>query len=283
MSTTLPAIVMTCQRYVPIAGHMIDRYAAAWPGHAFRFRLPDGQAARELAGRCGEGLELVSTDEGEGRGRFRAAVLGLLAGIPDDDWVYWCIDDKYVAWLDLPMARSVADLVSRIGDPRVAGVSFARARHIDGPQDETRERLVVSGLTFERRFDYRQIWLHQFLRARVLRTLFGGFPDRIESAKEMDALHRAARLPDDQRLYVLHRNAVVFGESTTRGRLTANCAASMRQGHGIPPGFEIDRRRLMIGRRPSVVARIKSIAGLIPGFRGSGCGVATAGRRTRAA
>jgi len=256
MKATLPAIVMTCQRYVPIAGHMIDRYAALWPDHPFRFRLPDGAAARDLARTHGGRLELVPTDEGEGRGRFRAAVLGLLAGIPDDAWVYWCIDDKYVEWLDLPLARSVVDLVGSITDPRVAGLSFARARHLDAPSDGGRERLACGGLSFDRRFDYRQIWLHQLLRAGVLRTLFGGFPDRIESAKAMDALHRAASLPDGQRLYVLDRNAVVFGESTTRGRLTANCAASMRRGRGVPAGFEIDRTTLVIGRRPSPFTRL---------------------------
>ncbi|MFM7185968.1 MAG: hypothetical protein ACKO4Z_14540 [Planctomycetota bacterium] len=251
MKATLPAIVMTCQRYMPIAGHMIDRYAAHWPDHPFRFRLPDGRAARDLARtHCGR-LELVPTDEGEGRGRFRAAVFGLLSGIPDDAWVYWCIDDKYVAWLDRPIARAVVDLVGSITDPRVAGLSFARARHLDPPPGGDRERFSCGGVSFDRRRDYRQIWLHQLLRAGVLRTLFGGFPDRLDSAKQMDALHRAASLPDDQRLYVLDRNAVVFGESTTRGRLTANCAASMRRGRGVPPGFEVDGTTLVIGRRPS--------------------------------
>jgi hypothetical protein len=54
---------------------------------------------------------------------------------------------------------------------------------------------------------------------------------------------------------VLDRNAVVFGESTSRGRLTANCAASMRRGRGLPEGFEVDRRRMFIGRRPSLLRR----------------------------
>jgi len=41
----IPAIVLTCQKYVPLAEHMIDRYAAVWPEHPFVFRLPDGAAA----------------------------------------------------------------------------------------------------------------------------------------------------------------------------------------------------------------------------------------------
>ena len=61
---------------------------------------PDGAAAREMAPRHPRRVELVPTDEGEGRALFRAAVLGLLDGLADDARVYWCIDDRYVMWLD---------------------------------------------------------------------------------------------------------------------------------------------------------------------------------------
>jgi len=255
MKATIPAIVLTCQRHVPIAEHMIDRYDAAWPGHPLLFRVPDGSAARSLPDRHPGRVELVPTPEGEERGRFRAAVLGLLAGLADDDWVYWCIDDKYVHWLDRGVADRVVAALATITDPRVCGLSFARARRLGGTAAAGVD-LRLGALRFCRRGDYRQIWLHQFLRARVLRTLFAGFPERIVAAKEMDALHRQARLPDDERLYVLDRNAVVFGESTSRGRLTANCAASLRRARGLPAGFEVDRRRIFIGRRPGLVARV---------------------------
>jgi hypothetical protein len=255
MSRSIPAIVMTCQRYIPITEHMIDRYDAAWPTHPFTFRVPDGEAARRLERRHRGRVELLPTGEGEERGRFRAAVLGLLDGLADDDWVYWCIDDKYVTWIDAPLAQAVAELLPAIDDRWVSGLSFARARHLAALRSPTGERLQHGPLNFDRRADFRQIWLHQFLRAKVLRSLFGGFPERIESAKEMDALHRQARLPDDQRLYVLDRNAVVFGESTSRGRLTANCAASMRRGRGVPEGFAVDERRLFVGSRPSLLGR----------------------------
>lgn len=255
MSDRIPAIVMTCQRYVPITEHMIDRYDAAWPGHPFEFRVPDGAAARAIEPRHRGRVVLVPTGEGEGRGRFRAAVLGLLEGVADDDWVYWCIDDKYVAWIDRHLVEAVTAILPTVADTAVSGLSFARVRRLARGGEE-RERWHAGGLAFDRRSDYRQIWLHQFLRAKVLRRLFGGFPELIASAKEMDELHRRAVLPADHRLYVLDRNAVVFGESTSRGRLTANCAASMRRGRGLPEGFAVDRRRVFIGRRPSVFGRV---------------------------
>ena len=259
----IPAIVLTCQKYVPLAEHMIDRYAAVWPDHPFVFRLPDGAAAREMAPRHTARVELVPTAEGEGRGRFRAAVLWLLEGLADDAWVYWCIDDKYVMWLDRRSADGVVQAVRAVTDPGICGLSFARTRKLFDPAHVSTERLRIGRQAFLRRTSYAQIWLHQFLRVRVLRDLFTSFPEVIESAKEMDALHRAKPLPADQRLYVLDHNAVVFGESTSRGVLTANCAASLSRGRGLPAGFTVGRQRLVVGRKPSLVRRMaRALGGL---------------------
>ena len=160
----IPAIVLTCQKYVPLAEHMIDRYAAVWPDHPFVFRLPDGAAARKMAPRHPDRVELMPTAEGEGRGRFRAAVLGLLEGLADDTWVYWCIDDKYVMWLDRRAADGVVQAVRNVTDPRICGLCFARTRKLFDSAHVSPERLRIGRQTFLRRTSYAQIWLHQFLR-----------------------------------------------------------------------------------------------------------------------
>ncbi len=252
MTARIPAIVLTCQRYAPLTEHMIDTYDEVWPDHPFLFRLPDGTAMREVAARRPNVVELVATAEGEARGRFRAAVLGLLADLHDDAWVYWCIDDKYPIWLDLPVVRCIAGALET-QPMAVAGLSFAR-RSSRKWGDSGRHRL--GDLTFQRRPDYKRIWLHQFLRVKLLRGLFEGFPEVISSAKEMDALHPQRMLPPDQARYEIDLNAAVFGESTHRGLITANCAESLRRHRGLPEGFDVSPRRLVIGRRPKWFARL---------------------------
>jgi hypothetical protein len=261
MTARMPAIVLTCQRYAPIAEHMIDAYSARWPDHPFVFRLPDGPAMQAVAARHPGGIELVPTAEGEGRGRFRAAVLGLLKGLADDQWVYWCIDDKYPIWIDLDSVRRVAAALE--GEPsEIAGVSLARGYGAAGARGiGLAASRRIAGLPFRTIANYKRIWLHQFLRVKVLRRLFEGFPEVIGSPKEMDALHAAAVLPDDHRRFMLARTAVVFGESTHRGLLTANCAESLRSQRGLPEGFEISPRRLVIGRRPGWWRRVLALAG----------------------
>jgi hypothetical protein len=252
MTARIPAIVLTCQRHAPLTEHMIDTYEEVWPDHPFLFRLPDGTATREVAARRPNVVELVATAEGEARGRFRAAVLGLLADLDDEAWVYWCIDDKYPIWVDLPVVRCIAGALE--AEPiSVAGLSFAR-RSSWKYGDSGRHRL--GDLTFHRRTDYKRIWLHKFLRAKVLRRLFEGFPEVISSAKEMDVLHSQCVLPSDHARYEIDLNAAVFGESTHRGLITANCAESLRRHRGIPEGFAVSPRRLVIGRRPTWFARL---------------------------
>lgn len=267
MRETMTAIVLTCQKHVPIAEHMIDRYDAVWPDHPFVFRLPEGDASRSMAARHPGRVEVVPTDEGDGRGRFRAAVLGLLAGLDDDAWVWWCIDDKYVTWIDRTIASAVLRLTRTIDDPRVSGLGFVRTRHLARRSLTTDGRVTMGGMTFRRRSDYSQIWLHQLLRVKVLRGLFAGFPERIETAKAMDDLHKRTTLPDDHGLYVLDRSAIAFGESTRRGRLTANCAESLRRGRGLPKDFDVEPRSVFIGRPPSRLARL--FAGVTRTLRGA--------------
>jgi hypothetical protein len=88
------------------------------------------------------------------------------------------------------------------------------------------------------------------LRAKVLRNLFEGFPDGRYSAKAMDEMKERAPLPESHRLYVSEANHVVFGESTTRGKLTSNCAASLKL-YGLPaPALPSSEQNIIIGDLP---------------------------------
>jgi len=142
----------------------------------------------------------------------------------------------------------------------VCGLSIVKARSLATIRDP--EPLALGGHHWLRRRDYRQIWLHQLLRVKVLRALFAGFPEVIAAAKQMDELHRQATLPDDQRLYAITRNALVLGESTSGGRLLKGCAEALRRGRGIPAGFAVDDRDVVIGRRPGLLPRLQAAVGL---------------------
>src|SRR5437764_10740930 len=82
----MKAIVLTCDRYRAVTEHMMLQYEKLWPDHPFNFRIP----FQELGGTNTKRIEYVKTPP-----EIRATVLELLRNLPDEEWIYWCVDDKY--------------------------------------------------------------------------------------------------------------------------------------------------------------------------------------------
>jgi len=215
----MKGIILTCDRYRAITEHMILKYNQLWPDHPFTFRIP----CQETAGPVKQDREYVRTP-----GAIRETVLTLLADLDDEQWIYWCVDDKYPIELRLPKIQSiVADLEN---SPEMSGLLFCRCKALLNRADETlypAELRNASGdILLERRW-WNQIWIHQFLRVRVLRYLFSHMPLEIPSAKLMDHfLDDVPKLPE-HRLYVTKDNLAVFGESTHKGTINQNCYDSI--------------------------------------------------------
>jgi hypothetical protein len=51
----------------------------------------------------------------------------------------------------------------------------------------------------------------------------------------------------DERILEVRRSVLTLGESTSRGRITANCAVALRQyGMAVPEGFDLDLTKTQI-------------------------------------
>ncbi|MFM9010969.1 MAG: hypothetical protein ACKON8_08895 [Planctomycetota bacterium] len=221
------AIVLTHDRTACVARHMIARYAAVWPDHPFTFRIPHQRlsAVADMPG-----CEYVPAPAG-----IKQTVETLLADLPDDEWIYWCLDDKYPIRIDVPRIASLVRALGDGGPADVSGVLFCRARRMLDEAFLTGQRLTLGGQLLLERLVYEQIWIHQFVRVKVVRHLFAAFPDVIKPAAVMDRLKRRVAKPADHRLWVTAVNHSVVGESTRAGVLTENCLGSMRrQGMPIP-------------------------------------------------
>ena len=230
----MKAIVLTCDRYRVITEHMIGQYARLWPEHPFVFHVPfQDEAAR---GADGERRRYVRTPRA-----IRATVLGLLDGLDDAEWVYWCIDDKYPVQLRVDAIAPLPGELASARSADVDGLLFCRCRetlHDPAAALLPHSRADAAGNGWLERRSWHQIWLHQFLRVKVLRGLFGRFPEEITAAKAMDELKWAIPKPPEHRLYVTEQNHAVFGESTKAGRITQNCHASaLAAGLTLPAHF----------------------------------------------
>jgi hypothetical protein len=199
---------------------MIACYEELWPDHPFVFRIPYQNKALNLITQRREYIQTSS--------EIRATVLTLLEDLDDDEWIYWCIDDKYPVLLDLNKVKAVYQLTLEKGSsPHLSALLFCRARRLLDANYLFPDTLNLHGLDLIRRSSYHQIWIHQFVRAKVIRFLFSRFPADIPRAKDMDALKDILEVPTDHGLYVASTNYAVFGESTCAGILTNNCRDSL--------------------------------------------------------
>src|SRR5437016_4718972 len=96
-NANMKAIVLTYDRNRAVTEHMILKYEQLWPDHPFTFRIP----YQELAGPANPRHEYIRTPP-----EIRPTVLQLIAGLDDNEWIYWCVDDKYPIELVLPKIRT---------------------------------------------------------------------------------------------------------------------------------------------------------------------------------
>jgi hypothetical protein len=215
----IKAIVLTCDRYRAITEHMIFQYNRLWPDHPFVFHVP----YQKLGGADTKRVKYLTAPSD-----IKGTVLHLLTEIDDEEWIYWCVDDKYPIQL---VTDKIESLISHAMRSReVDGLLFCRCRAtLNNPRLTLYRRKTTNpfgDVYFERKAWF-QIWIHQILRAKVLRHLFTHLPDHIPNAKAMDELKNEVPKLLEHRLFVTKENFTVFGESTRQGVITQNCYESM--------------------------------------------------------
>lgn len=247
----MKAIVLSCDRYHPFAEHMMLSYRFAWPSHPFTFRIPFQALPHDLESKFGSDIELIQTPV-----HIKQTVLTLISDLPDDEWVYWCIDDKYPITIDEDAANSCYRWLNEVTDPSVCGFMFCRCRKLlDKANLFTEDTLnMPQGYKFIRRRNHYQIWIPQFVRVKFLRNLFAEFPDRPFRAKEMDTFTGQIpgmdvnRFERQQKLYVSANNYACFGESTIGGMVTKNCLESMKKRGIALNGVKAIKHSVLIGK-----------------------------------
>lgn len=204
----MKAIVLTYDRNQPFADLMIRRYRHFWPNHPFQFKVP----FQELNGlNHNKRVTFKKTSP-----NICNTVLELLEGMDDEEWVYWAIDDKYVADIDTSHMELLLTFLDSPESDGIDGVCPMRIRSLRANSIlQTPINFQVG--TFYRRIDWEQIWLHQFLRVKVLRFFFTEMLSVLcdQPAKEMDRLKKDIEM--DYNLLVTEQSWISLWESTSRG------------------------------------------------------------------
>jgi hypothetical protein len=239
------AIVLTYDKYHYLTEHMIFQYNKIWPNNPFVFHIPCQKGYPPSIDR--ENIVYLKSPAA-----IKKTVLKLLDVLTDDQWIYWCIDDKYPIALDLPKIMAITSWIKNMKEESdIGGILFCRCRNMLKDKSLTGEKIFdEEGNVYLERRGYEQIWIHQYLRVKVIRHLFKNLPDDIPSPKAMDSLKSKVLKPASHRLFVSQRNLAVFGESTTRGMLTQNCYESIVANKlTLPEGFSVaSSQKIIMGK-----------------------------------
>lgn len=248
-SSKILALVLSCDKYSLFADHMIRAYNRLWPTHPFKFVVPYNADQPPFQPDQPERVEFIQSPTD-----IRATMDTLLERASQEAWVYWCIDDKYPEQINTDQANRCAFWIQELG-PEVEAVSFCRAN-----MSMISERLEADQPihTPYRQVYYRRMpdmwWVHQFIRPEGLRKMLSPIPHEIQQAVQMDDIlrhHYAQGHPrwgwTENIWYVLKDNAIVFGESTTQGAITANCLESLQHHGMLPQNIPTTNQRIQIG------------------------------------
>jgi len=224
---------------------MIFQYGRLWPDHPFCFRIP----YQKLPGKNTADREYKQCPPA-----IKSTVLNLLEDLEDEEWIYWCIDDKYPIALNLRRLRALVKLIPDKLPPHISGILFCRCRRMLEKEYLTGRKFYDNRRhCYLERKDYNQIWIHQFVKVKVIRHLFMQFPDNIPYAKAMDTLIEKLQPPKSHSLYVTAKNLATFGESTISGQLTLNCHQSLiHHGLPLPESLPLIHIQVTMGKNMSV-------------------------------
>ncbi len=216
----IKAIVLTYDRNRVLTDHMIQCYEKLWPNHPFIFQVP----YQELPPSVQTNRVQYTYCPADIQGTVRT----LLHNLDDEEMVYWCIDDKYPIWLNIRRIENIHQYLFSSNESIISGLLFCRCRGMWNKKNLTGKKWTDNqGNVYLERRNYQQIWIHQYLKVKVLRHLFNSFPEQIPTAKAMDHFKDKEEKPKSHQIFVTHDNLSIFGESTSRGVLTLNCLNSL--------------------------------------------------------
>jgi hypothetical protein len=137
-------------------------YMALWPDCPLIFRIPiNDRNNPDFAFFSGKpNVELIDSPS-----PFKATARALLEGIGDEEWVYWCISDRYPSYLNVGKINKILKYIAMgSADP------YNAIRLINTHEQVNSQSVMIDDLAFFHKVGYHfGFWHHQFLKAKVLR------------------------------------------------------------------------------------------------------------------
>ena len=241
----MKAIVLTHDKNIDIADHMILKYHQVWPDHPFEFYIPyqsEDVLKRPLA--SAHNKKHIRTNK-----PIIDTVLGLLEGINPNEWVYWCPDDKFPIKLITKEIQQVIDFLPETDTRQINRVSLFDVRMhteayatvlklLEKSEQLTDDTVGNAYVNLYPQYFLFGIFLHHFIRVGLLRWIFKAFPSRdYTSLRRMDDVHYfpmyyqnfLTEFRFSKTTYMYKKSLGLYAESMVGGDITLPCYNSMKR------------------------------------------------------
>lgn len=243
------AIILTFDSNIIFVDNLLCRMQMHWPKVELIYRIPYNTKKPDfLRDKYPDIIfEFIKTQP-----PIKETVLSLVSDLSNEDWIYWCIDDKFPLDINSGKANVLINWLRNQKDDNICGITFAKVRRLrDKNNLILSDNILISGqlnLVARKSFQ-KQFWMHQFFRVKIIKQVFESFPDYNFKAKLMDDFILNVQLDPSYKFYVTNKNLVVFGESASRGISTKSLQRSLVYcGIDNYSEKEFSTKNILIGR-----------------------------------
>ena len=216
----MKAIVLSFDKQSGLVELTYKKYMELWPDCPLRFRIPYNDISTnksfEYFKSC-ENVELVKSPVA-----IRLTMQTLLKDLDDEEWIYWCIDDRY------PIEIKNFELLNNIYTAVVNGdVDQLNAVKLFAWREElTDEKLEIGGAKYQlqKPLTLFGFWHHYFLKVKVLKYFFlsDNLPKKYSISDLTMTYHFMEEIDLLTKTAVPEQDILILGEPCFEGKLTSN-------------------------------------------------------------
>lgn len=258
----MKAIVLTFDKQAGFAELTYKKYMTLWENCPLEFLIPvnnkEEYQSYDFFKSCNN-VELI-----ESKSDIRSTMKTLLSGINDDDWVYWCIDDRF------PTEIIDKDLLNNL----FREIESGKLDHLNGlklfrwHEDISEETMLLANNIFhvQRPKGLFGFWLHSFVKAKVLRKIF--LSDQLNKIYKISDIttyfHNKPQIDVFQKTVIPQNNIILMGEPCIEGEITVNGYKELKENSCPIPSYKITNQiKEFLHRDTSAYKKVNHISDVV--------------------
>lgn len=242
-------IVLTYDDRFPFVELMVKSYKRFFPNANFEFVIPYNSDSIKVKIEKLSATTIPIKSEKE----IKTTMSNLLEGIPDDEFVYWCGDDRYMENIVVPNTTIFKRLYNILSKSEI---KVDAVRILTTQKYITHKKIDLKGFSIYKDNTHvvHGFWNHHFIRSKYLENIFVN--NILPENYSLQDLHRYLEKNNKKyvhRIFTVPKSLCLLGETTYRNKIVINCKKAMRQYMiKVPKNVSISKKSIYFNGRPII-------------------------------